>query len=66
MMAKGPSDVSLGLDHNFQTNGVQDISGQYSKGKHIWEMVGKHREVGVLTGGLFRAFNLRVYKTLTL
>lgn len=35
MMTKGPSDIhSLGLAHNFKTNGAQDISGQYSKGKY--------------------------------
>lgn len=41
MMAQGPSDSdSLGPRHNFKTNGAQDISDQYSKGKYIWEMVG--------------------------
>lgn len=41
MMAQRPSDShSLGLDHSFKTNGAQDISDQYSKGKYIWEMVG--------------------------
>lgn len=51
MTAKGLSDIhSLGPDHNFKTNGAWDITGQYSKGEYLWEMVGKHREVGVFTG----------------